>query len=211
MAVDEHAVETGETPHEAYRALRGAVLRTEVYAHDGTAKAVHPYQVTDNRYRVHQVQPKDGNHHGVYFSSQMESVSYHYERNPTDPRVSHALTLQVDDFGNPLKSLAIGYGRRRPDPGLPTQTDQDKQTQTLITYTENEFTNAIDDPIQDPTTTAHPCRPDPYLRADRIYPERTTPHGSASKNGPPTTSPSSGRPKKSGTKKPPTPPRNRNA
>ena len=28
------------------------MLRTEVYAHDGSAKAEHPYQVTENRYRV---------------------------------------------------------------------------------------------------------------------------------------------------------------
>ena len=80
----------------------------------------------------------------------MESLSYHYERNPADPRISHALTLEVDAFGNPLKSLAIGYGRRQPDPALPTQADRDKQTQTLITYTENSYTNAIDDPILDP-------------------------------------------------------------
>ena len=131
VAVDEHDVETGETPHEAYRALRGAVLRTEVYAHDGSAKAEHPYQVTENRYRVTQLQPKDGNHHAVYLSHPLESLSYHYERNPTDPRISHALTLEVDAFGNPLKSLAIGYGRRQPDPALPTQADRDKQTQTL--------------------------------------------------------------------------------
>ena len=129
-------------PHEAYRALRGALLRTEVYAHDGSAKAEHPYQVTENRYRVTRLQPKDGNHHAVYFSHPLESLSYHYERNPADPRISHALTLEVDAFGNPLKSLAIGYGRRRPDPALPTQADRDKQTQTLVTYTENSYTNA---------------------------------------------------------------------
>jgi RHS repeat-associated protein len=156
VAVDDHKVETGATPHEAYRALRGAVLRTEVYAHDGSAKAAHPYQVTDNRYQVQQVQPKNGNHHGVYFSSHMESVSYQYERNPTDPRISHALTLQVDSFGNPLKSLAIGYGRRQPDPALPTSADQDKQTQALITYTEKRYTNGIDDPIHGPNNYRTP-------------------------------------------------------
>ncbi|MGW4339248.1 SpvB/TcaC N-terminal domain-containing protein [Rhodococcus koreensis] len=145
VALDEHHVETGKTPYQAFRALRGAVLRTEVYAHDGSAKADHPYQVTDHRYQVHQVQPENGNNHGVYFTSQMEGVTYHYERNPTDPRISHTLTLQVDAFGNALKSLAIGYGRRRPDPALPTPADRSKQTQTLITYTENRFTNGIDD------------------------------------------------------------------
>jgi RHS repeat-associated protein len=156
VAVDDHKVETGDTPHEAYRALRGAVLRTEVYARDGSAQATQPYQVTDNRYQVQQVQPKNGNHHGVYFSRQIESVSYHYERNPTDPRISHTLMLQVDAFGNPLKSLAIGYGRRQPDPALPTHADQDKQAQTFITYTENSVTNRIDDPIHDPNNYRTP-------------------------------------------------------
>ena len=48
------------------------------------------------------------------------------------------------------KSIAIGYGRRQPDPALPTQADRDKQTRTLITYTENSYTNAIDDSLLDP-------------------------------------------------------------
>ena len=60
------------------------------------------------------------------------------------------MTLEVDAFGNPLKSLAIGYGRRQPDPALPTQADRDKQTQTFITYTENRYTNGIDDPMLHP-------------------------------------------------------------
>ena len=150
VAIEEHAVEKGKTPHEAYRALHGAVLRTEVYARDGSAKAEHPYQVTENRYRVKQLQPKDANPHAVYFSHQLESLSYHYERNPTDPRISHALTLEMDVFGNPRKSIAIGYGRRKPDAALPTQADRDKQTRTLITYTENSYTNAIDDSLLDP-------------------------------------------------------------
>ena len=147
FVLDEHEVETGETPHEAYRALRGAILRTEVYARDDSAKAEHPYQITENRFKVTRVQPKAGNTHAVYFSHQLESLNNHYERNPADPRISQALTLEVDAFGNVLKSIAIGYGRRQPDPDLPTQVDRDKQTQTLITYTENDYTNWIDDQI----------------------------------------------------------------
>jgi hypothetical protein len=150
VAIDDHAVEQGETPHDAYRVLRGAVLRTEVYARDGSAKAEDPYQVTENRYRIRQLQPKGANPHAVYFSHQLESLSYHYERNPTDPRISHALTLEVDAFGNPRKSIAIGYGRRQPDLSLPTQADRDKQTRTPITYTENSYTNGIDNPLLDP-------------------------------------------------------------
>lgn len=153
VPLDEHEVETGDAPHEAYRALRGAVLRTEVYSHDGSAEAANPYQVTENRYRIAQLQPKDGNRHAVYFSHQIESLTYHYERRPSDPRISHAMTLEVDAFGNELKSLSIGYGRRQPDPRLPTDADRSKQTRTLITYATSRYTNAIDDP---------PLHPDNY-------------------------------------------------
>ncbi|MGB0128967.1 MAG: toxin TcdB middle/C-terminal domain-containing protein, partial [Rhodocyclaceae bacterium] len=160
----EHEVETGDAPHEAYRALRGALLRTEVYARDGGAKAAHPYQVSENRFRIAQIQPRDGNPHGVYFSHSLETLSYHYERNPSDPRISHALTLEVDGFGNTLRSLAIGYGRRQPDPALPTQADRDKQTQTLITYLSSRYTNAIDDPPREPDQyrTPAPCESRTY-------------------------------------------------
>src|SRR5205807_1651150 len=61
-----------------------------------------------------------------------------------DPRISHTLTLEVDGFGNVLKSLAIGYGRRSAstDPAL-TPDDKAKQTRLLSTYTENGFTNPV--------------------------------------------------------------------
>src|SRR6185503_17769641 len=72
-----------------------------------------------------------------------EALSYHYERNPTDPRIQHALTLEVDAYGNVLKEAAIGYGRRRRDALLPTDVDRDKQALVHITYTENAVTNAI--------------------------------------------------------------------
>ncbi|MEJ7608867.1 MAG: toxin TcdB middle/C-terminal domain-containing protein, partial [Bryobacteraceae bacterium] len=150
FVLGEHEVETGDAPFDAYRALHGALLRTEIYSRDGTAKAEHPYTVRENRYRIKELQPKDGNHHAVIFSHLLETFAYQYERNPADPRISHELTLEIDSFGNPLRSIAIAYGRRQPDLVLPNQADRDKQTQTLITYTEKSYTNAIDDPVLDP-------------------------------------------------------------
>jgi RHS repeat-associated protein len=131
-------------PREVYRALRGAVLRTEVYGRDGSEKARHPYLVTDNRYRVEELQAPVGERHRVYLSALAESLVYHYERNPADPRIGHTLNLEWDSFGNVLKQVAIAYGRRRPDQKLPTDDDRAKQAQSLITYTENCFTNEID-------------------------------------------------------------------
>jgi RHS repeat-associated protein len=159
VPMGEHDVATGDAAPEAYRALRGAQLRTEVYAHDGSGKAAHPYQVEERRYRVVPLQPRQENNHAVYFSHAVESLTYHYERNPSDPRIDHELTLEVDSYGNPLKSLSIGYGRRQQDPNLPTQADRDQQTRMLVTYTQNTYTNAIDDPETSPDTyrTPLPC------------------------------------------------------
>ena len=134
---------TLEEEREACRALKGSMLRQEVYAIDGAAKEEHPYTVSEQNFSVRLEQPRDGNRHAVFFSHPREALTYHYERNPADPRVQHALTLEVDDFGNVLKEAAIGYGRREPDITLVVE-DRAKQTQTFITYTENSVTNAID-------------------------------------------------------------------
>src|SRR5262249_42020181 len=62
--IGENEVVIGDAAPEAYRALRGAKLRTEVYARDGGAGAAHPYQVEERRYRVAMLQPRQDNHHG---------------------------------------------------------------------------------------------------------------------------------------------------
>ena len=135
---------TLEEEREACRALKGAMLRQEVYALDGTEeKEAHPYVVTEQNFTIKCLQPEAANKHGVFFTHAREALTYQYERNPEDPRIGHALTLEVDDFGNVLKSAAVGYGRRRPDMNL-SAADRDKQSQLLITYSENAFTNSID-------------------------------------------------------------------
>jgi RHS repeat-associated protein len=120
---------------EAARALKGSILRQEVYADDGTAKAALPYSVSERNYAVTCLQPQGPNRYAVFFTHASETLDYHYERNPADPRISHALTLAVDDYGNVLKSAAIGYERRVPA--------FDEQKQTLATLTDSQFTNAI--------------------------------------------------------------------
>lgn len=135
----------GEEEREACRALKGSMLRQEVYAVDRTPKAEHPYTVTEQSFTIERLQPRGANRHAVFFIHAREAINYHYERNPADPRVQHTLTLEVDDFGNVLKQVAIGYGRRQPDSSLPLQADRDKQIQTLVTYAENRVTTPIDD------------------------------------------------------------------
>ncbi len=129
---------------EACRALKGAMLRQEVYALDGTDQEPHPYTVTEQNFAIRMLQPMAGNPHGVFFTHAREALSYQYERNHADPRISHSLTLAVDDYGNVLQSAAIGYGRRQPDPAL-EPADQEKQAQLLITCAENAYTNPVEE------------------------------------------------------------------
>ncbi|MFV2059530.1 MAG: SpvB/TcaC N-terminal domain-containing protein [Gammaproteobacteria bacterium] len=128
---------------EATRALKGFMLRQEVYALDNSDKAAIPYSVIEQNFIIQPVQSRGDNRYAVFFTHPREVITYHYERNPIDPRTQHALTLEVDKVGNVLQSLAIGYGRRQSS--LPDPRDQHKQTQTLLTHEQNAVTNAIDD------------------------------------------------------------------
>ena len=128
---------------EACRALRGRMLRQETYGLDGTAKAAHPYLVTEQNFTVRRLQPAAGHRHAVFVADARESLTHTYERNPADPRVEHALTLEVDDHGNVLRSAAIAYGRRRPDATLPA-VERAAQAATHATCVETRVTNPVD-------------------------------------------------------------------
>ena len=145
---------------EAYRALKGMPLREEVYALDGSDAAGRPYLVTEHNYTIELLQPSvtpvpDGpqNYHAVLLTHARESVTAHYERvlyrvagEPrTDPRITHDVILAIDDYGNPLRSAGTGYGRRYPDSAL-APVDQAVQARLRLTYTENDYTNAVDLP-----------------------------------------------------------------
>ena len=88
------------------------MLRQEVYALDGTAEESIPTRVTEQNFTIEALQPRATIGTRSSSPTPARRSSYHYERNPADPRIRHALTLEVDPYGNVLRSLAIGYGRR---------------------------------------------------------------------------------------------------
>ena len=150
---------TTDEEREAVRSLKGRILRLEIYALDGSDKQPHPYSVSERNYEIRLEQAQRTNRHAVFFAHDRETIDYHYERSfildPTDPepdprkkrklfdpRVTHAMTLEVDEFGNGLKNAAIAYPRHKP--AYP------EQAKTFITYTENQVTNKPNDKPGDP-------------------------------------------------------------
>jgi RHS repeat-associated protein len=102
----------GETWREVHRALKGTVLREEVYALDSSSLQRNPYTVTETNFSVRLLQPQGDNKFGVYCVHSQESLSYHYERNPDDPRIQHDFVLEVTPFGDVKKACTVYYGRR---------------------------------------------------------------------------------------------------
>jgi hypothetical protein len=126
---------------EAARALKGQMLRQEVYADDASPQAPHPYLVTEHGYEVRRLQPTvkipsdvRGKEprvlHGVFLVHPREAIELHYERNPSDPRITHAFTLAVDDFGVATRSASVGYPRRSAQNSVP-YAEQAKLAVTL--------------------------------------------------------------------------------
>ncbi|MCK9220598.1 MAG: hypothetical protein M0P47_11185 [Bacteroidales bacterium] len=97
---------------EACRALKGSILRQEIYANDGTASAGIPYTVSERSYSIRKIQPFEMNRHAVFHVIESETLTYNYERIVNDPRIAHKLVLDTDPFGNPTDVATVAYARR---------------------------------------------------------------------------------------------------
>lgn len=102
---------------DAYRALAGVQWRQEFYAlrRDGTREP-HPYRTTEFAYRVRRLQP-EAEQDAAFTFVQAESVSHEYEQDPSDPRVTHDLLLESDEYGNVAARASVAYPRRPIGPG----------------------------------------------------------------------------------------------
>ena len=100
---------TLEEEREACRALKGSMCArrsmpttpTIPVPQEQIERARRPYTVTEQNFTIRPLQLRGSNRHAVFFTHARESLGYHYERN--QPRIQHALTLEVDDYGNVLK------------------------------------------------------------------------------------------------------------
>ena len=152
-----------EEMREACRALRGSILRQEVYALDGSDQSDRPYTASERNYTLEMLQPRAENRYAVFHAHARESLDYYYERTlyevangvivdqatlpvgavqVADPRVTHAVTLEADPYGNVVQSATIAYGRRYKDPAL-SAGDQAIQSTLLATYVSRLHTNVV--------------------------------------------------------------------
>jgi RHS repeat-associated protein len=155
MLLDDTILPLGLAPEEtreACRALKGSMLRQEIYALDGMEESGRPYTATESNFTIRPLQPREWNRYAVFFAHAREQISFNYERKlyqidgtkRADPRVAHTLTLQVDAYGNVLRSASIAYGRRFPQGfGMKREECLRKQERMLVTLTENDYTNAV--------------------------------------------------------------------
>ena len=127
---------SAEELREACRALRGRVLRQEIYAHDGSPASVHPYSTTEHRYEVDLLQPPVGTTYGAFYAWELENIACHYEREPTDPQDrsrAHARDRRL----RKCNSKCDGRLPRR-SPTFP------EQSVTSVLYSEADYINVAD-------------------------------------------------------------------
>ncbi|TDD21393.1 sugar-binding protein, partial [Actinomadura sp. KC06] len=150
---------TPDEERQAERVLRGSLLRQETYGLDGTPESSRPYTVAEHAYTVelrqrgHGSPRKDGYFPAVFTSYQAGSREEQHERarymvdgrEVADPRVRDEFVLDVNEYGDVLRSVEVAYGRRHPDPD-PVLTDADRaeQARLRVLVTENRYTQAID-------------------------------------------------------------------
>ena len=141
----------GQEWQQALRACKSMALRSEVFAKDASLvdptpdqrrKELTPYSVATHNCTIELLQPKGQNKHAIFVVKEREAVTYSYERNTEDPRIAHNLNIKLDEYGNVLESASVVYPRTITDASLPLET-QEAQSKTLITYTQNHFTNDI--------------------------------------------------------------------
>ncbi len=141
---------------ECVRALKGAMLRREIYSDDGSAGADIPYQVSESRYEVRLLQQRHAGRHAAFMRVEREAIAAYYERNLADPRITHEFNLEFGPYGNVLKSAAVVYGRRVADAALPA-TVRAEQARLWVTYSETDYTADIDIPASRAWRLRVPC------------------------------------------------------
>ena len=104
--------------HSVNRALKGMLLREEIFAIDHAV----PYSISEQRYALRLWQPAGQQDYAAIQPLPLESRDWSYDQVADDPQAQHQLLLQWDEWGQPLKQAVVSYPRR-PSPTNPYAAD----------------------------------------------------------------------------------------
>ncbi len=154
---------------EAHRALKGAPIRQEVYALDGSPSEETPYTVTVSTYKVLLEQYQKNNRYASFLHHPEQKVVWSCERMPMDVRVLQEINLSMDVYGNVLESAQIAYPRKHTPASLPDFV-KDAQGKMHITYSTHDYTNDVETTVAYRTRVAHEVSSYELHLPDTIYP-----------------------------------------
>jgi len=156
---------------DALRTLRGRVLRTELYARDGTERAGRPYTVTEQLHGLRTERPPQAgsSERGVFFPFLIAERTTQWERGD-DPMTQLAFTGDHDPYGQPSLQLSLAVPRARDfrqqanqgaSPFLATYTvtsraQRDDASAYIVDRTANQTTFELVDDGRLAGTTASP-------------------------------------------------------
>ncbi|KAF7549246.1 hypothetical protein G7Z17_g6523 [Cylindrodendrum hubeiense] len=132
---------------DASRALKGSLLREEVYALDDSAIAHLPYQIKDYGFNVNVIQRHGISDVAICQTYPREQIAYSSERTLDDQRIQQGITLKMGDYGNILHSVQISYGRTKGKSPLDGEPKKLQET-TRIVLDDMTYTNAVEDGLE---------------------------------------------------------------
>jgi RHS repeat-associated protein len=98
---------------DAIRSLRGSVIRTELYALDGSLDQDRPYTVTESQYGLREIDPPSANdvaRQRIFLPHLLGQRTTQWERGD-DPLTLFAFTDNYDGFGQPQQATSVACPR----------------------------------------------------------------------------------------------------
>ena len=121
---------------DALRTLRGQILRTELYALDGTDRQTRPYTVTESVNGVREESPpdpEDAERLHIFFPHPLAQRTTQWERGE-EPITQFSFTADYDEFGQPRMQASIAVPRGRDFRVAADSNEPYLATQAVITY-----------------------------------------------------------------------------
>lgn len=138
------SIQQRRTKRDALRALRGSILRTELYALDGTERQNRPYTVTESLFGLREESPPgtgEADRLRIFFPHALAQRTAQWERGE-EPMTQFTFTSDYDQYGQPASqiSIAVPRGRKYLEAISPTSPASEAflATHTLTDYAQRD-------------------------------------------------------------------------